>query len=262
MGKTNKELPDGDDELLKIKEAASFLNVSEISLRRWTDQGKLHCYRIGNKQERRFLKSRLTLFLEKQKVIPQEKAYETSSNRQDHVLLEGMSISYGNHLCSLFHRDSGRLKMSIPFLAEGLRNNDVCILIASKKSTSLILEKLSEINVNPKLAIKKGKLVVSEGRNSSSEMLEFLEQQFIMATQSGNRYLRVLNDLSWFVEQKAGLENLFEFENSYNHSLAKRFPVVSLCQYDARLFSGTSIVNALISHEDTFKFSLPRFIGG
>ena len=41
-------------ELLNIKEAAAFLKVSEASLRRWTNAGKLACMRLGAKRERRF----------------------------------------------------------------------------------------------------------------------------------------------------------------------------------------------------------------
>jgi len=57
------------DRLLTVKEAAKFLNVSEISIRRWTDSGKLECYRIGEKGVRRFSKSQLDKYLEKHKQI-------------------------------------------------------------------------------------------------------------------------------------------------------------------------------------------------
>src|SRR5437879_12576237 len=42
------------DELLDIKQAAQFLKVSETSLRRWTNAGRLACLRVGRKRERRF----------------------------------------------------------------------------------------------------------------------------------------------------------------------------------------------------------------
>ena len=54
---------------------------------------------------------------------------------------------------------------------------------------------------------------------------------------------------------------LNDFETRYNHGLGHRFPVVSLCQYDARLFSGTAILGALKCHDDTFHYPLTRFLG-
>lgn len=40
--------------LLNITEAATFLNVSKATIRRWTDDGRLACLRIGARNERRF----------------------------------------------------------------------------------------------------------------------------------------------------------------------------------------------------------------
>src|SRR5216684_1669598 len=54
------------DDLLDIKEAAQFLNVSETSLRRWTNSGRLACVRLGRKRERRFRRADLLAFLEEQ----------------------------------------------------------------------------------------------------------------------------------------------------------------------------------------------------
>jgi len=42
------------NELLDIGQAAAFLNVSEASLRRWTNSGRLVCLRVGQRRERRF----------------------------------------------------------------------------------------------------------------------------------------------------------------------------------------------------------------
>jgi excisionase family DNA binding protein len=39
---------------LTIAEAAEFLHVSETSLRRWTNSGKLRSFRVGGRNERRF----------------------------------------------------------------------------------------------------------------------------------------------------------------------------------------------------------------
>jgi len=41
-------------EYLNIEQAARLLNVSETSLRRWTNSGRLACLRVGRRRERRF----------------------------------------------------------------------------------------------------------------------------------------------------------------------------------------------------------------
>lgn len=250
-------------ELLNIKEAAALLNVSEISLRRWTDSGKLPCFRVGGKRERRFRRGDLLEFLESGAGVARPDAHAQKFNHANGagVLLEGMQIEYGKHLCTLYETDKGRIKLSVPFLSEGLAAGDVCFLTADGESQAAILTSLSEIHGNLDDYIKDKCLVISEGMNSGAEMLDYLEQQFIDATRSGNRYLRVLGDMSWFIEKGLGLDELFDYEDQYNRTLGRQYPVVSLCQYDARKFSGVSIVNALNSHKDTFNYPMSRFIG-
>ena len=247
--------------LLNIKEAASLLNVSEISLRRWTDAGKLPCYRVGGRRERRFRRQDLLEYLESQAIVDTQQIKNTFTPRNAGVLLGGIAIDYGKHLCSLYETDRGRIKLAVPFLADGLGKGDVCFLIASDEEKTDILDHLQAVAGNLNKAINAKRLIISEGMDSSAEMIEFLEHHFILATQSGNNFLRVLGDMTWFLKKGLGLDELFNFENRYNQTLGHQYPVVSLCQYDARKFSGTSIVNALQSHEDTFQYPLSRFVG-
>src|SRR6202040_4209463 len=51
--------------LLTLDEAASFLGVSKVSLRRWTNDGLLECHRIGPQGRRRFDLEQLRTFAER-----------------------------------------------------------------------------------------------------------------------------------------------------------------------------------------------------
>jgi len=258
----NKENISDSQEYLNIKEAAAILGVSEISLRRWTDAGKLPCFRVGGRRERRFLRNDLVAFLESQgRVAPGQDDRADNPCARRGVLLEGMSISHGRHLCSVYESDKGRLKLAVPFLSQGLHVGDTCFLTAEQGSRSAILEALAGLHDDLDAMVDAGQLVLSDGMNSSDEMLGYLEQQFQQVTRSGKCCIRLLGDMSWFIEKGLGLDELYDYENRYNQTLGRQYPVVSLCQYDARKFSGIGIVNALKSHQDTFDYPLPRFIG-
>jgi transcriptional repressor of dcmA and dcmR len=49
--------------LYTTKQAAKILNVSEASVRRWTDSGTLRCYRMGPRKMRRISDKELEEFL-------------------------------------------------------------------------------------------------------------------------------------------------------------------------------------------------------
>jgi transcriptional repressor of dcmA and dcmR len=53
---------------------------------------------------------------------------------------------------------------------------------------------------------------------------------------------------------------MIELEVGFERLIVPRFPVVALCAYDARKFTGIELLDALKDHDDTFKFPLRRTI--
>src|SRR2546428_1477224 len=109
------------EQLLNIKQAAELLNVSEISLRRWTNEGRLTCLRVGGRRERRFRRQDLLDFLEN--LDPR--------SADDAVLVGGVPVQLGGHLCALYDSGLGRLRLAVPLLAGGVRRGPAGFLPAA-----------------------------------------------------------------------------------------------------------------------------------
>src|SRR2546425_6977503 len=91
------------EQLLNIKQAAELLNVSEISLRRWTNEGRLTCLRVGGRRERRFRRQDLLDFLEN--LDPR--------SADDAVLVGGVPVQLGGNLCDLYDSGLGPLRVTL-----------------------------------------------------------------------------------------------------------------------------------------------------
>src|SRR5207245_9083163 len=98
-------------ELLDIAQAAAFLHVSRMSLRRWTNAGRLPCFRVGGRRERRFRRADLLALLER----------SDEPTRTTPVL---------GHLCGLYTSVAARERRAAAFLAEGLGAGGTCFLAA------------------------------------------------------------------------------------------------------------------------------------
>lgn len=249
-----KSTPEAGHELLNIKQAAAFLNVSEVSLRRWTDSGRLSCLRVGGRRERRFWRHDLLACTEQQAVA-------RHGTRSATVELEGISIDYSTHLCALYETDMGRTKMAVPFLASGLRQGDSCYLIAEPAVQDQLLGHLREQRCGLDRALRSGQFHVRDGFDSIDDTLNYLETAFIEGTRQGAGGIRLVGNMSWFLARGMRFDDLMRFEMSYNHAMAHRYPVVSLCLYDVREFSGQDVLSVLKSHEDTFEYPLAHFLG-
>ena len=246
-------------DLLNIKEAAALLKVSEASLRRWTNAGRLACMRLGAKRERRFRREDLISFLGDRGTTTAPAM--PSGGRPVEVLLEGITIDHGKHICTLYENDLGRLKWSVPFLADGLRNGDGCFLIAEKAVREEILDQISQSYDGIAEAVDQGQIILSDGVAGGEAMCAFVERSLIMARQSGKQSFRLIGDMSWCLRLGMSFDELIDYEARYDRTIAHRYPVVSLCQYDVREFSGSAVLGALKCHEDTFDYPLARFLG-
>ncbi|MXY41701.1 MAG: helix-turn-helix domain-containing protein [Rhodospirillaceae bacterium] len=249
--------PEQESELLNIKEAAAMLKVSEASLRRWTNSGQLPCMRLGAKRQRRFRRDDLISFLENRE-SPSVSSQAVS--RPAELLLEGIAIEYGRHICTLYESDLGRLKWSVPFLSDGLRDGDACFLIAADAVRDEILGHIEEAWEGVAQAIDNGQLILSAGIPDGEAMCRFVERSIFLMSRAGWRKFRLLGDMTWCLRLGMTNDKLFAYERRFNHEIGHRFPLVSVCQYDVREFSGPAVLNALKCHEDTFNYPLSRFL--
>jgi excisionase family DNA binding protein len=246
------------DELLDIKQAARFLQVSETSLRRWTNSGQLACLRVGRKRERRFRRSDLLAFMEDQ---PVELAAEPVTGKAPpQAVVAGIPLNYGTHLCALYGNDSGRDKLAVAFLADGFYAGGVCFLASSPEARGKIIGQLERGHGSLKPEIEAGRLVLSRYLRTPSEQYEYWETNLVSAIRSGADSLRVVGDMTSCLDAGMSMDEVAECEAGYDRLIARRFPVITLCLYDVRRFESLEVVRALKGHADTFRYPAERLL--
>jgi excisionase family DNA binding protein len=243
----------GNEPLLDIKQAAEFLKVSEASLRRWTNSGRLACLRVGRRRERRFRRADLLAFLEEQAPPGEMDTLPTVELASRQVLIDGHALRHGTHLCGLFATEAGLVKLSASFVASGLTAQDRCVLLLRPKARRSVLHQLEKRHPSVTAAVKAGHLVFAEYQSTIEAQYDYLRASLAAAILAGARSLRVVGDIADFAEH-LGTAGLSDYENGYVHGIAERFPVVTLCAYDVRRFSGLDILNAFKAHPDNLRF--------
>src|SRR5207247_3132877 len=115
--------------MLNTAEAARFLRVSQASIRRWADSGRLRVSRVGGRRERRFNESDLLAFMER----------APAGRAESPVTVGGLAVPVPGHLATFYTSDPGGMRLSVPFLAEGLRIGQPCVLVATAPLASRYL---------------------------------------------------------------------------------------------------------------------------
>jgi excisionase family DNA binding protein len=240
--------------LLNTREAAKLLRVSEASIRRWSDSGVLPARRVGGRRERRFERAELENFLGK--ATGEERKVPTAT-----VTVGGVSIPLRGHFAPIYSSDEAALRLTVPFLADGLRAGQTSFLAA----TGDILERYanalaSEPDIDFAKAMQKGLLVILAWNGSSAEdVIANWEKLFAKALAVRPGTMRVAGDMASERQMFASEAEMMDYEEAYDR-MARRYPLVTLCAYDARQFSGETILRMLKAHPDMFQQHLGLFL--
>jgi excisionase family DNA binding protein len=233
---------------LTISEAAQFLYVSETSLRRWTNSGKLRCFRVGGRGERRFLIEDLLAFMPTVPVQsePQVAESETLS----------APVSQKRHICLFFLNQDEQWQMMHPYLVEHLGAGLRVLYFYDSTSPERLMELLRDEGLPVDDLIDRGLLRILPpeeaylltGRFDPQRMLAFIESAILGAQASGYNRVFITGEMSWSLSNARGAEGLMHYEALLNPLVDKYPGVIIGCQYDLRRFDGVSVLNALLTH--------------
>jgi excisionase family DNA binding protein len=244
------------DKLLNTEEAARFLRVSEASIRRWSDAGILPVRRIGGRRERRFREADLIRYLGAADPL----FAGHTSGVQTAVNAGGVSLPLHSHLATFYNTDAGRLRLSVPFFADGIRAGQPCFLGAASDVLDAYVAALRAEGVDIDSAVQRGQFVAVDGPGTSAQQaLDFWEQRFWPALAGGQTVIRVVGEMSSERKIFSSDAEMMSYEAAYN-MLANRFPIVTLCQYDVREFDGETIFQAIRTHPDLYSHHLGSFL--
>jgi excisionase family DNA binding protein len=245
------------DKLLTTREAARFLRASEASLRRWADAGLLPASRVGRRRARRFKEDDLLRFMGPEQGGPSR----ATTGLARAISLESMFVGLGSHLGSFYSTDAGRLRLGLPFLRDGIQSSQPCVLFAPEVAREQYVQALRREGVDVEAAERTGLLtMLAVPHLSPEQFIALLEGLFIDITRQRPGPLRFLGEPLAGLAALESVHAYLSFEHQCG-ALAKRFPVVMLCAYDAREFDGQTIIECLKLHHDTFAYELGYFLG-
>ena len=241
----------GDKNFLTIAEAAELLNVSKTSLRRWTNQGRLKCYRLGERKERRFLLEDLLAYAPSLDIDIQESdIFAGPGDRNDSVL----QCSHP-HYCSQYRDTDEQWEMIKPHLLNHLEPGAVSVYLydgsAQQIEDWLADEGYSSASLQAQgilRLIPADSIYLEGGVFKVDRMLDFWKSIISNCEASGVDRLFITGEMNWATTDAPGTELLLEYEQALD-DIAAQYPWLTLlCQYDLTRFAATTIFDTLLIH--------------
>lgn len=223
------------ERLLNIREAAAYLHVSEMTIRRWTNDGSLPCYRIGGRKARRFRRSDLEQYLK----CPQN----TTPSADVTLGMDGLSVPDGTHLTHLSTDTEESMTVAASFLADGLIHQETVMMVGPGTVCDALLQMIDHRGIDVRRHRDIGNLHVHSGRTSVDEQIEMFTD--IACTSSGR--FRLFGEMTWTLERGWSFDQIRQLESAAQERI--RPGVLLLCQYPLSQFSA-QVVMAAIEHHD------------
>lgn len=251
--------------LLTMTQAADYLNVSKVTIRRWTNEGQLPCLRIGVRNERRFIEADLVKFATGPQRTPLSKGAEPCQQVSSHRCIVCNSAEHewdavGNEILTTLREGA-----QVVFIGGGDRKERLAQLL---NNAGLDARKLVTSGALRQWSVEESYLL--SGVFAADRMIAFVESTIFEAKARGFEKVLIVGYGGWFfcgeqAQDAAALAEFMNYEMSLNEVLERHPNATVICPYVLPDVSARVIVDAFCVHptlqfESTYIDGLPRYL--
>jgi len=242
------------DRLLTIEEAARYLNVSKTSLRRWTNEGRLSCVRVGPHAARRFRVEDIQGFL---KPTAQGQAAVTRTV-DDPLRVLGQAATQGvpRHVSTHYTDRDELWRLFRPYVADHLARGAPILYIHEPGAREDIRGRLRGEGFDLDDLEARGlvrlllptEAYLRTGSFSAPRMIDFMEGAIFDRRASGHTSILISGEMTWYLTGADGVQAMIPYEMALNDLLRRHPEVTIVCHYDVNRLPGAITLGAICSH--------------
>ncbi len=169
-----------------------------------------------------------------------------------------VQIAPGAHICQIYTSDEERDELLYRLLAQGLLAKERCVCCSDHFEHDVAQKRWANKGIDSSAALESEQLTVYDceqaylpnGRFEPEAMLDFLTGLYDSSTRQGYPGVRIIGEMPADIQKAPGGERILEYECRVS-MLLEEHPATAVCQYDARIFDGATILEVLKVHPVT-----------
>ena len=158
-----------------------------------------------------------------------------------------VTASVGDHIGHFYRGSDQMFSVLGPYVAEGLRRGERCVVISSPDTADQLREWLKELGLNADDACKEGQLFLHPGLATQSDMRALVSRVEAESRDEGYKFVRWAGDAGWALAGKTSVCEMLRWEALYD-KVSRDWQILALCQFDLTQFGGDVVMDALRSH--------------
>jgi hypothetical protein len=161
----------------------------------------------------------------------------------------------GVHICQIFNSDEERHEALVNFVISGIKSSEKTLCFSENETQTTLTEHFEKNGFIYNEAGKSGafglmntaEVYFKENRFDPERLLELLKEFYQSVQHTDYAGARVIGEMPPEITRVAGGSRLLEYESRVS-ILLRDYPINAVCQYDARLFDGATILDILKVH--------------
>jgi hypothetical protein len=171
------------------------------------------------------------------------------------VHVAGRALGRVRHICAFFHNKEEEYQTLTGFIKEGIERHEKAFHIVDARCCDQHRARLQREGIDTTAAESSGQLKVAcwedaylqEGHFNQDRQIRLIQSVLEQGKQEGFPLTRLIANMEWALEDKAGVEDIVEYESRLNYVLPHyEDPVV--CTYDLSRFNAGVAMDILRTH--------------
>jgi len=180
---------------------------------------------------------------------------ECTQNRLVDLGFAKTKLPPGTHICQIYSDEKERDDSLKAYLTRGVQLGECNACFSENITKEQLAAHMANMGVDLEKSTQSGALLLSGSREvyfegnrfDPNRMLALLTQFHKKSTTDGYTGARVIGEMHPDIATIEGGSRLIEYESRVS-VLLRTHPITTVCQYDARVFDGATILNVLKVH--------------
>lgn len=171
------------------------------------------------------------------------------------VRLAGRVLPHPPHVCAFFHSKDEEFRALGSFISDGLKRGEKAFHIVDKRTRSDHVSRLGQLGIDVPGSESSGQLEVCawedaylrDGYFDQQRQLKLIEEVLEGGRTQGFPLTRLVANMEWALEDRAGVADIVEYESRLNYILPKYADPV-ICTYDLSRFGADVVMDIMRTH--------------
>lgn len=176
-------------------------------------------------------------------------------NQEQSITLCGETLNGPLHICAFFDSREEQYEILLPWIKEGLDNNETVLSILERQLHDDHRSRLAKADIPVQETLETGQLKVAAtedtyldgGAFAAERMFNIVEAAMVSAKNGPCCKFRGYGEMEWALKNLPGTDQLMEYEARLN-LLTPKYECNILCIYDINKLNGRAVADILASH--------------